>query len=127
MHDHTLLEALAAGDREGFLAHEKQIRQMANLPPYGQLAGIIISGSDLNQTQSFANELARRVPRVPDIQVLGPAPAPLAQIRGRFRFRFLVRTTREQDIQGFIGAWLDGVSPRGSLRLSVDVDPYSFL
>ncbi len=127
MPDHPLLEALAAGDREGFLAHEKQIRQMANLPPYGQLAGIIVSGSDLNQTQSFANELARRVPRVPDIQVLGPAPAPLAQIRGRFRFRFLVRTTREQDIQGFIGAWLDGVSPRGSLKLSVDVDPYSFL
>ncbi len=127
MPDHPLLEALEAGDREGFLTHEKEIRQSAGMPPFGQLAGIVVSGNDQMQTESFAMSLARRVPRVADILVLGPAPAPLAQIRGRFRFRFLVKTTREQDIQGFIREWLKDVQPKGSLRLSVDIDPYSFL
>ncbi len=127
MPDHPLLEALEAGDREQFLNHEKEIREAAGLPPYGQLAGIVVSGNDQHQTESFARELARRVPRIADIQVLGPAPAPLAQIRGRFRFRFLVKTTRAQDIQAFIGLWLKDVQSRGSLRLSVDIDPYSFL
>jgi len=127
MPDHPLLEALEAGDRDSFLAHEKEIRQSAGMPPFGQLAGIVVSGTDQMQTENFAVSLARRVPRVADIAVLGPAPAPLAQIRGRFRFRFLVKTTREQDIQAFIRMWLKDVQPKGSLRLSVDIDPYSFL
>ena len=127
MPDHPLLEALAAGDRDKFLAHEKEIRQSAGMPPFGQLAGIVVSGNDLNATERFAQSLARRVPRVANIQVLGPAPAPLAQIRGRYRFRFLVKTTRAQDLQGFISQWLKDVQPRGNLRLSVDIDPYSFL
>lgn len=127
MPDHPLLEALAAGDRDGFLAHEKEIRQSAGMPPYGLLAGIVISGNDQMQTERFALDLARRVPRSNHIQVLGPAPAPLAQIRGRFRFRFLVKTTRDQEIQSFIRQWLHDVHPKGNLRLSVDIDPYSFL
>ena len=127
MPDHPLLEALAAGDREGFLTHEKEIRQSAGLPPYGQLAAIIVSGTDQAQTESFAQSLSRRVPQVAGILVLGPAAAPLAQIRGRFRFRFLIKTTRDQDIQAFIGLWLKGVQPRGHLRVAVDIDPYSFL
>jgi primosomal protein N' (replication factor Y) len=127
MPDHPLLEALAAGDREAFLSHEKQIRQAAGLPPYGLLAGIIISGGDQFQTENFARELAQRVPRSDVVQVLGPAPAPLAQIRGRFRYRFLVKTNRDQDIQAFISLWLKDLQPRGNLRVSVDIDPYSFL
>lgn len=127
MPEHPLLEALAKGDREAFLSHEKQIRQAAGLPPYGQLAGIIVSGTDLMQTENLARELARLVPRSDTIQVLGPAPAPLAQIRGRYRFRLLVKTTRDQNIQGFISQWLKGVETRGNLRLAVDVDPYGFL
>ena len=127
MPEHPLLEALAAGDREGFLLHEKDIRQGAGLPPFGQLAGIVVSGADQMQTESFAQSLARRVPRVADILVLGPAPAPLAQIRGRFRFRFLIKTTRAQDIQAFIRLWLKDVQPKGNLRLAIDIDPYNFL
>ena len=127
MPDHPLLEALADGDRERFLAHEKEIRKAAGLPPYGLLAGIVVSGTDQMQTENFARGLARQVPRSNGVQVLGPAPAPLSQIRGRYRFRFLVKTDREHDIQGFVSQWLKDIQPRGSLRVSVDIDPYSFL
>ncbi len=127
MPEHPLLQALAAGDHDGFLAHEKQIRLAAGLPPYGQLAGIIISGTDQNQAQSFAMALVGRIPKSADISVLGPAPAPLSQIRGRYRFRFLVKCSRQSNIQAFISQWLADVTPKGSLRLSVDIDPYNFL
>jgi primosomal protein N' (replication factor Y) len=125
--DHPLMTALAAGDRDGFLASEKRIREMAGLPPYGRLASLIISGSDGPETERFARSLARLIPEAKDVEVLGPAPAPIALIRGRHRWRYLVKASREVDVQTFLRQWIGAVKPRGSLRLDVDVDPYSFL
>jgi primosomal protein N' (replication factor Y) len=127
MPDHPLMRALAAQDRDSFLAHESDIRQRAMLPPFGRMAGIIVSGEDREQASRFAQALARSQPQASDVQVLGPAPAPLAMVRGRHRFRLLVMCAREVDIQAYLRQWLAGVKPRGSLRLNVDVDPYSFL
>lgn len=127
MPDHPLMRALAAGDRDGFLAHESEIRERAMLPPFGRMAGIIISGTDRDETDRFARSLLREVPEASDVRVLGPAPAPLSMVRGRHRFRYLVMCAREVDIQAYLRQWLGGVKPRGSLRLAIDVDPYSFL
>ena len=127
MPDHPLMRALAAQDRDSFLAHESEIRQRAMLPPFGRMAGIIISGEDREQASRFAQALARSQPEASDVQVLGPAPAPLAMVRGRHRFRLLVMCAREVDIQAYLRQWLAGVKTRGSLRLNIDVDPYSFL
>ena len=127
MPDHPLMRALAAGDRDGFLAHESDIRERAMLPPFGRMAGIIISGTDRDETDRFARSLLRDVPEASDVRVLGPAPAPLSMVRGRHRFRYLVMCAREVDIQAYLRQWLGGVKPRGSLRLAIDVDPYSFL
>jgi primosomal protein N' (replication factor Y) len=127
MPDHPLMRALAAGDRDGFLAHESDIRKRAMLPPFGRMAGIVISGVDRGETERFAQSLLRLVPVAKDVQVLGPAPAPLAMVRGRHRFRYLVMCARDVDIQAYLRQWLTGIKPRGSLRLAIDVDPYSFL
>ena len=62
------------------------------------------------------------------IQVLGPAEAPLAVIRGRYRFRLLVKAAREADLQAYLRLWLtEAPKPKGDVRLNVDIDPYSFL
>ncbi len=127
MPDHPLMRALEAGDREAFLAHEKTVREEAGLPPYGRLAALIVSGKDQGETERFAQAIARRVPRADGFRALGPSPAPLALVRGRFRYRFLVRAGRDANIQGFLRAWLADISPRGSLRVAVDIDPQSFL
>lgn len=127
MPDHPLMQALAAQDRDRFVEHESEIRERAMLPPFGRMAGIIISGEDRDQTLRFANSLAVMRPQASDVQVLGPAAAPLAMVRGRHRFRYLVMCARDVDIQAYLRQWLTGVKPRGSLRLSIDVDPYSFL
>jgi len=127
MPDHPLMKALAACDRDSFLAHESEIRERALLPPFGRMAGIVISGSDAGEAGRFAHSLRALAPHAKDVQLLGPAPAPLAMVRGRHRFRYLVMCAREVDIQAYLRQWLGGIKPRGSIRLSVDVDPYSFL
>jgi primosomal protein N' (replication factor Y) len=125
--EHPLMQALKKGDRDAYLDQEKAIREQAGLPPYGRLAAIIISGAEAQETERFARSLARVTPLAEGITVLGPAPAPIALVRGRHRWRFLVKAGREQNIQGFLREWLKDVKPKGSLALHVDVDPYNFL
>ncbi len=123
---HPLMQALKRADRDGFLAHERRMREAAGMPPYGRLAAIIVSGEDQREAETFAHGLARIIPAAREVTVLGPAPAPLTVIQGRFRFRFLVKTARDVDIQAFLRLWLNAVRPKGSIRLAIDVDPYSF-
>ena len=125
--DHPMMRALASADREGFLTGEKRIREAAKLPPYGRLASLILSGGDGLETERFAKSLARLMPEAKDVEVLGPAPAPIALVRGRHRWRYLVKAGREVDLQAYLRKWLTEVKPKGSLRLDIDVDPYSFL
>jgi primosomal protein N' (replication factor Y) (superfamily II helicase) len=125
--DHPLMKALTKGDREAYFAQEKIIRESAKLPPYGRLAAIILSGNEASEVERFARQLSHIIPSTDDVEVLGPAQAPIAIIRGRHRWRFLVKAGREKDIQGFLRKWLGEVKPKGSLALQIDVDPYGFL
>ena len=125
--DHPVFSALARGDRSAFLAHEKHMREQAGLPPYGRLVGVIISGGQAQETENFARKLAQIAPQTRDVELLGPAPAPIQVIRGRHRWRFLIKAPRNVDVQAYLQAWLGDVKARGALRIDVDVDPYSFL
>jgi primosomal protein N' (replication factor Y) (superfamily II helicase) len=125
--DHPLMRALRAADRDGFLSREKHTRDTAGLPPYGRLAALVVSGRDQAETERFARVLARRAPALEAIQLLGPAPAPLHLVRGRYRWRFLLKAPRSSDLQAFVRTWLAGLRPPGSLRIHIDIDPYSFV
>ncbi len=124
---HPLMKALVKGDRDAYLDGEKRIREMTGLPPHGRLAGVVISGNDAAETQRFARDVALKAPAAEGVKVLGPAPAPIAMVRGRYRFRLLVKAGRDVNLQAFLGAWLGDLKPKGSLRLQLDVDPYNFL
>ncbi len=125
--DHPLMRALTTGDRDAYFNQEKIIRENAGLPPYGRLAALIISGNDAGETERFAKSLMKAEPSGDGITVLGPAPAPIAVVRGRHRWRYLVKAKREVNIQTFLRQWLRDVKPKGSLTLQIDVDPYNFL
>jgi primosomal protein N' (replication factor Y) (superfamily II helicase) len=125
--DHPLMTALERGDIESFIAQEKSLRERALLPPYGQLAGVIVSGAEAAETERLARNVARLAPVAEDVELLGPAPAPLAVIKGRHRWRLLVRARRGVNIQAFVKSWLQDVTAKGSLRVDVDIDPYQFL
>jgi primosomal protein N' (replication factor Y) (superfamily II helicase) len=125
--EHVLMQALKSGARESYFAQEKAIRQSAGLPPYGRLAAIIISDTDAAAAERFARALGKIAPPTDDVQVLGPAIAPISVVRGRHRWRLLVKAARAVDIQAFLKLWLKDVKAKGSLQLQVDVDPYNFL
>ena len=121
------MRALTSGDRDAYFNQEKLIRENAALPPYGRLAALIISGTDALETERFAKSLLKVEPAGEAITILGPAPAPISIVRGRYRWRYLVKAKRDVNIQNFLRLWLKDVKPKGSLSLQVDVDPYSFL
>jgi len=125
--EHPVIEALISGDFEGFVAREAAERRPGFWPPYGRLAAIIVSAEDGEIADSLARALGRAAPGAPGIVVLGPAPAPLAILRGRHRRRLLLKTRRDIAVQPLLREWLAQVRvPRGA-RVDIDVDPVSFL
>ncbi|MEO7654486.1 MAG: primosomal protein N', partial [Sphingomicrobium sp.] len=115
------------GDAEGFYAAETDARREAAMPPFGRLAAIIVSSEDQAEAVAVARRLGLAAPKVEDMAVFGPAPAPLAMLRGRHRQRLLVHAARSLDVQDVIRDWLGKVEWGAKVRVSVDVDPYSFL
>ena len=126
--DHPVMKALVACDREAFYASEIEARERTLYPPFGRLASLIISAGDRPTAEGFARKLVCVAPRDERVQVLGPAEAPLAVIKGRYRFRLLVKSARGFDLSDYLRDWLAaGPKPKGNLKLEVDVDPQSFL
>ena len=125
--EHPVMQALASGDRQRFLDSEAEARRQAGMPPFTRLVALILSDPDPERVDEVSAALARRAPQGDGVEVLGPAPAPLAILRRRHRRRFLLRTRRETAPQPLIRSWLEGLRLPGSLRLQIDVDPYSFV
>ncbi|WP_338693562.1 primosomal protein N' [Bradyrhizobium sp. 26S5] len=126
--EHPVIKALIANDREAFYASEIEIRERTGYPPFGRLASLIVSAGDRPTAEGFARKLAAVAPLDERIQVLGPAEAPLAVIKGRYRFRLLVKSLRNVDLSQYLREWLEaGPKTKGNLKLEVDVDPQSFL
>ncbi|ODS02622.1 hypothetical protein AUC71_14370 [Methyloceanibacter marginalis] len=128
MPEHPVIAALVAGDRDAFYAQEIEARREAGMPPFGRLAAILVTAGNRAVAEAYAREVARAAPPAEKIQVLGPAEAPLSVIRGRYRYRLLVKAAREAHLQAYLRVWLGNVpKARGDTRLGVDIDPYSFL
>jgi primosomal protein N' (replication factor Y) len=125
--DHPVMQAMAAGDKERFYAEELAERRHGGMPPFGRLAAVIVSGRDPQEVRGFAGLLARDAPNGSGLRVLGPAPAPLAVLRGRHRQRLLAIAGPDVDFSAVLRPWLKARRLPGSLRLHIDVDPYSFL
>lgn len=127
--DHPVIRAILTGQDEAFWDAEAQGRQAAGMPPFGRLAGIILSHPDLAVVADFARHLAGLAQPLAEVgaELWGPAPAPIARVRGRHRMRMLIRAPRQAPLQAAIADWLSGIKLPTNLRLSVDIDPQSFL
>lgn len=126
--DHPVIRAILSGDEDGFWETEAAARAAADVPPYGRMAGIILSGPDVAAVFDLGNALARNAAplRAIGAEVFGPAPAPIARIRGRHRVRLLVKVQKGAPLQDALARWIAPVRLKGDLRLSVDIDPQSF-
>ncbi len=143
--DHPVMQALVSGDAERFYAQESEQRRIGGLPPFGRLAAIVVSAEDKGAAEAHARALARAAHAMPagkgwriaplggerredEIALLGPAEAPIAVLRKRHRFRLAAKAPRSADLQGFLRALLAAApTPRGGVKVAIDVDPQSFM
>ena len=126
--EHHVIKAILTGDEDGFWAAEAAERKAAGVPPYGRMAGIVLSSPDMQAAFDLGNHLARIDGPLRRIGAMlyGPAPAPIARIRGRHRLRMLVKAEKGAPLQSAVSEWLAQVRIKGDIRLSVDIDPQSF-
>ena len=125
--DASVIAALVSGDSPGFYSAETEARREAAMPPFGRLAAIIVSAEEASEAEAVARRIGHGAPKVEGMAIFGPAPAPLAMLRGRHRQRLLVHARRSLDVQDVIRDWLAKIDWSAKVRVSVDVDPYSFL
>lgn len=123
----SVIAALAAGDRDAFYDAETAARRHAGAPPFGRWAAIIVSSKDEAEAREAANRIGATRPHLDDVMILGPAPAPMALLRGRYRYRLLLNARRSAEVQKVIRDWLGALSFPQGVRVAVDVDPYSFV
>lgn len=125
--EHPVISALVAQDRDSFIMAEKVEREARMMPPFGRLGAIIVTGTNAHQVEQAAKNLVRRAPTHPDLTILGPVPAPLSQLRGRHRWRLLVKAAKNFPLQGYMVNWVSNIKTPGNTRIVVDIDPYNFL
>ncbi len=123
----AVIAALAAGDRDAFYDAETQARRDAGAPPFGRWAAIIVSSEDEAEARDAARAIGGSRPSHPDVAILGPAPAPMSLLRGRYRYRLLINARRSAELQKIIGEWLGTLRFPQGVRVGVDIDPYSFV
>ena len=126
--EHPVIRAILDGDEEAFWSAEAQARAEAGVPPYGRLVGVVLSSPDAKEAFEIGQAMARNCQPLTDIgaQIFGPAPAPIARIRGRHRIRLLIKAEKNAPIQAALSAWTALFKLPNSLRLSIDIDPQSF-
>src|SRR5438552_12989327 len=125
--EHPVMRALIAQDREAFYAAEIAMREKTGYPPFGRLASLVVSGADKHATEAHARRILGAAPRSDAVRLLGPAEAPLAVVRGRYRFRLLAKSARGFDLSSYLREWLAAApKPKGGIKLEVDIDPQSF-
>ena len=126
--DHPVMRAILSGDEEDFWRAEAEERKMAGVPPFGRMAGIVLSSPDVQQVFDIGKLLANRSGPLRKIraEVFGPAAAPIARIRGRHRVRLLVKAEKSAPLQNALAEWVGQVRMPGNVRLSIDIDPQSF-
>jgi primosomal protein N' (replication factor Y) len=125
--DHPVMRALVSGDVAAFMAEEAAGRRPGHWPPFGRLAALIVSSEDEREADRAARDLGLAAPRAPGVEVLGPAPAPLALLRGRHRRRLLLKARRDVLVQPLLREWISRVDLPSSVRVQIDVDPVGFL
>jgi len=126
--EHSVIKAILNGDEEEFWRSEAKQRHLAGMPPFGRLAGIILKGPNINNVLSLANHMVRNTSMLDSInaKVYGPAPAPIARVRGNYRYRILVKASKDIMLQSALLKWRNSFKVPNDIQISIDIDPQSF-
>jgi len=126
--EHSVIKAILKGDEEEFWESEAQQRRLNNMPPFGRLAGIILKGPNLNDVFNLANDMVKNahILNLINAQIYGPAPAPIARVRGNHRVLILVKASKETMLQNSLMKWKNSFKIPKDIQVTIDIDPQSF-
>ncbi len=124
--NNIIIRTIAQNDEKKFLETELENRRTYNLPPFSRIVSILVSGKDMNTTDFVTKNLAKIAPLEQNITILGPTPAMLHKLRGKYRFYLLVISTKTFNVQNYINNWINNYKTTSSINIKIDVDPYNF-
>ncbi len=124
--DNLVIKSLQANDKNAFLQEEIATRQLLQMPPFGQLAALILSGKNEQLVFDTGKKIVANAPFLEGLDVLGPTPAPLALLRGKFRYRILIKSQKDVKLQNILSVWLSKLQISSSVSVRIDINPYSF-
>lgn len=122
--DHSLYKIIKAQDTLVFMEQEIGSRRLAKIPPFSYFAAVIISGNNKELTRDVAYLFSKGHFR--DVEVLGPAPAPIFLLRGRSRWRILLKSTKKFAIQHALRQKMSSQKFPTNVKIQIDIDPISF-
>ena len=121
-----ILKTIRDKDENKFYQEEISYRKNALMPPFSRLISIIISSKSESLLHDVCYNLLENFPKYDEVKILGPAPAPLNFLRGRYRNRFLIKSQKNIFIQDIVKSWIQNSKVSKQVRVSIDVDPYTF-
>jgi primosomal protein N' (replication factor Y) len=120
---HYAITSAAAYDSDGFMARELEMRKELNYPPFSELVRVVVLGTNEKKVLEAAGRMANKIrPSLPaDSSLLGPAPAPLYRLKGRYRVHLLVKTKELGPVRERLLYLVQSISR--PLQATIDVDP----
>lgn len=123
-----MIKHMLSGDNEKFIKEELNDREVSWSPPFSRLIIVHLSAANEIQLIEASHMLARTAPYgEKQITVIGPAPSPIYLIRKKYRYRFIIKSGKNINIQPIIKQWLNSSPLPPTVSVKIDVDPYSFL
>ena len=123
--DEILLN-ISKNDPDEFLHKELLLRKEKKLPPFYRLISLIISGNNEDSIMNFATKVKLKLPKINQVNILGPVLAPITKLRKKYRCRILIKCPKSLFIQKYLGRWLNEIKIQHGIKLEVDVDPINF-
>ncbi|MFC1659211.1 primosomal protein N' [Pseudomonadota bacterium] len=118
-----VLQAIVSDEREKLFDFEIQNRKLINLVPFGKMVEVMVSCKNESQAISISKSIVSSFPRIQELTIFGPNPAPVFKINNRYRYRILVKTPKNINIQKLVTNSLENVKIPSNIRIRIDVDP----
>ena len=125
--EQPIMQSIRNRDREKFISQSLLDREKFNVPPFSFMTAIIVSSHSKSDAESYSYNLLKASKFNNKINILGPVEAPLFLLRGQYRYRLLIKSYSRRKLNDFTKNLLNKCPVPNNLRLTIDVDPYSFV
>ena len=121
------MQSFLKRNRKDFIVQCLKEREQFNIPPFSFMTALIFSGASKASVEAYANKLVNTCMLDNSVDILGPVEAPMFLIRGKYRYRVLLKGSKRSRLNEFTRKMIANLPPPSTIRLTIDVDPYTFM